>query len=563
MNILARLRSLVVFLLFTAVIAFTVSCNNSHKEVARPKLVIGIVVDQMRWDYLYRFYGRYSKDGFRRLLSKGYECRQTSINYLPSYTAPGHACIYTGSVPSIHGIAGNDWYDAATGVAHYCVDDTSVKATGDKVEGYSMSPANLLTTTITDELRLATNFRSRVYGVSLKDRGSILPAGHLANAAYWYNDKTGNFISSTYYKNPNPQWLQTFNKRRVGDSLVQLGWDLLYKPESYINSTADASPYEGPFKWETTPTFPRRFDTLTPKTRNTVLKSIPAGNTYSIMMAKACIEGEKLGKSGATDFLTLSLSSTDYIGHRFAPNSVEIEDTYLRLDKDIAELLQYLDKKYGKNNYLLFLTADHGAAHNPQFLTDNNVPAGASSTDMTVEINSYLSSIYGLDSIVTFTDNYQICLNESLFTRYTLSRPDVRSTIMKWLKASPEVAYVIDLENQQLAHVPEPIRSMVINGYHVNRSGGIQIILRPGWFNGQGHTTGTTHGTWNPYDAHIPLLWYGWHVPHGATSMSVNMTDIAPTLADMLHLQMPNGCIGKPIQPLLDAQHNKKRKNTE
>jgi predicted AlkP superfamily pyrophosphatase or phosphodiesterase len=563
MNILARLRSLVVFLLFTAVIAFTVSCNNSHKEVARPKLVIGIVVDQMRWDYLYRFYGRYSKDGFRRLLSKGYECRQTSINYLPSYTAPGHACIYTGSVPSIHGIAGNDWYDAATGVSHYCVDDTSVKATGDKVEGYSMSPANLLTTTITDELRLATNFRSRVYGVSLKDRGSILPAGHLANAAYWYNDKTGNFISSTYYKNPNPQWLQTFNKRRVGDSLVQLGWDLLYKPESYINSTADASPYEGPFKWETTPTFPRRFDTLTPKTRNTVLKSIPAGNTYSIMMAKACIEGEKLGKSGATDFLTLSLSSTDYIGHRFAPNSVEIEDTYLRLDKDIADLLQYLDKKYGKNNYLLFLTADHGAAHNPQFLTDNNVPAGASSTDMTVEINSYLSSIYGLDSIVTFTDNYQICLNESLFTRYTLSRPDVRSTIMKWLKASPEVAYVIDLENQQLAHVPEPIRSMVINGYHVNRSGGIQIILRPGWFNGQGHTTGTTHGTWNPYDAHIPLLWYGWHVPHGATSMSVNMTDIAPTLADMLHLQMPNGCIGKPIQPLLDAQHNKKRKNTE
>jgi predicted AlkP superfamily pyrophosphatase or phosphodiesterase len=517
----------------------------------------------MRWDYLYRFYGRYSKDGFRRLLSKGYECRQTSINYLPSYTAPGHACIYTGSVPSIHGIAGNDWYDAATGVSHYCVDDTSVKATGDKVEGYSMSPANLLTTTITDELRLATNFRSRVYGVSLKDRGSILPAGHLANAAYWYNDKTGNFISSTYYKNPNPQWLQTFNKRRVGDSLVQLGWDLLYKPESYINSTADASPYEGPFKWETTPTFPRRFDTLTPKTRNTVLKSIPAGNTYSIMMAKACIEWEKLGKSGATDFLTLSLSSTDYIGHRFAPNSVEIEDTYLRLDKDIAELLQYLDKKYGKNNYLLFLTADHGAAHNPQFLTDNNVPAGASSTDMTVEINSYLSSIYGLDSIVTFTDNYQICLNESLFTRYTLSRPDVRSTIMKWLKESPEVAYVIDLENQQLAHVPEPIRSMVINGYHVNRSGGIQIILRPGWFNGQGHTTGTTHGTWNPYDAHIPLLWYGWHVPHGATSMSVNMTDIAPTLADMLHLQMPNGCIGKPIQPLLDAQHNKKRKNTE
>ncbi len=563
MGISTRFRSLAVFLIFISVVASVISCKKSNKEVARPKLVIGIVVDQMRWDYLYRFYGRYSNDGFRRLLSKGYECRQTTINYLPSYTAPGHACIYTGSVPAIHGIAGNDWYDAGTGEVHYCVDDTSVTATGDKGEGYSMSPANLLTTTITDELRLATNFRSRVYGVALKDRGSILPAGHLANAAYWYNDKTGNFISSTYYKNPNPQWLQFFNKRRVGDSLVQLGWDLLYKPESYINSTADASPYEGPFKWETTPTFPRRFDTLTPKTRNTVLKSIPAGNTYSIMLAKACIEGEKLGKSGSTDFLTLSLSSTDYIGHRFAPNSIEIEDTYLRLDKDIADLLQYLDRKYGKNNYLIFLTADHGAAHNPQFLTDNKVPAGASATDITVEINNYLSSIYGLDSIVAFTDNYQICLNELLFTRYTLSRPDVRNTIMKWLKARAEVAYVIDVENQEIAHVPEPIRSMVMNGYHASRSGGIQIILKPGWFNGQGHTTGTTHGTWNPYDAHIPLLWYGWHVPHGATSMPVGMTDITPTLADMLHLQMPNGCVGKPILPLLEAHNNKKRKNRE
>ncbi len=563
MNIFRCFRSLPILLLSASVLLSIVSCNFLKKDLARPKLVVGIVVDQMRWDYLYRYYSRYGDDGFRRLLSKGYECRQTSINYLPSYTAPGHACIYTGSVPAIHGIAGNDWYDATTGVYHYCVDDTSVTTTGDRNDGYSMSPANLLTTTITDELRLASNFRSRVYGIALKDRGSILPAGHLANAAYWYNDKTGNFISSTYYNNPNPKWLQSFNKRRVGDSLVQQGWDLLYKPETYLNSTADSSIYEGPFKWETSPVFPRRFDTLTSKTRNTVLKSIPAGNTFTIMMAKACIEGEQLGKGENTDFLALSLSSTDYIGHRFAPNSVEIEDTYLRLDKDIANLLQYLDRKYGKNNYLVFLTADHGGAHNPQFLTDNHVPAGASPTDVTTEINSYLSSIFGLDSIVTFTENYQICLNESLFTRYTLSRSDVRSTIIKWLYAQPEVAFVIDLENQQLTNVPEPIRTMVTNGYHSSRSGGIQIILKPAWFYNQGHNTGTTHGTWNPYDAHIPLLWFGWRIPHGSTSTPVYMTDIAPTLADMLHIQMPNGCIGKPIVPLLDAPPKNRRRNRQ
>jgi len=558
MNLLYRFRTHALAILLTSVIASATSCNSKNKEIARPKLVIGIVVDQMRWDYLYRYYGRYSNNGFRRILSKGYECRQTSINYLPTFTAPGHACIYTGSVPAIHGIAGNDWYDAATGIFHYCVDDTATITTGDKNDGYSMSPANLLTTTITDELRLATNFRSRVYGVALKDRGSILPAGHLANAAYWYNDKTGNFISSSYYENSNPKWLQSFNKRRAGDSMVQQGWELLYKPETYINSTADASPYEGPYKWETSPVFPRRFDTLSLKQRNTLLKSIPAGNTLSIMMAKACIEGEQLGMGIATDFLTLSLSSTDYIGHRFAPNSVEIEDTYLRLDKDIANFLHYLDRKYGTNNYLLFVTADHGAAHNPLFLTDNHVPAGVSQSDITIEINNHLSSIYGLDSIVTFTDNYQICLNESLFTRYTLNRTDVRSTIIRWLKTRTEVAYVIDMENNEVATMPEPIRTMVINGYHISRSGGIQVILKPAWFYGQGHTTGTTHGTWNPYDTHIPLLWYGWHIPKGATSRPVNMTDITPTLADMLHLQMPNGCIGKPIESMLETYKQKR-----
>jgi hypothetical protein len=527
--------------------------------VERPKIVIGVVVDQMRWDYLYRYYDRYGSGGFKRLLHDGYDCRNTMINYLPTFTAPGHACIYTGSVPALHGIAGNEWVDLSDGKVHYCVDDTSVRSTGDAEGKASMSPANLLTTTITDELRLATNFRSRVYGVALKDRSSILPAGHLANAAYWYNDKTGDFASSTYYSNPNPDWLKSFNKRKVADSFISQGWHLLYDAGTYAQSTSDSNAYEGPFKWEQAPVFPHTFDTVRGAARNGIIKTIPAGNTYSIMMAKACIEGEQLGKGKETDFLTLSLSSTDYVGHRFAPNSMEIEDTYLRLDKDIAELMKYLDRKFGRKGYVLFLTADHGGAHNPRFLTDKHVPAGVEHGSTFDDLNNSVKEAFGVDSLITFTENYQVCLDEERMSKATADRATVRASIMAWLSAMPEVAYVVDMEQMFRTPVPEPLHTMIVNGYHKTRSGSIQIVLNPGWFGNEGRKTGTTHGTWNPYDAHIPLLWYGWHIPKGSTSEVVHMTDIAPTLADLLNIQMPNGCIGKPVNGLLHTEKKRTR----
>jgi predicted AlkP superfamily pyrophosphatase or phosphodiesterase len=536
-------RLLVIILASAALVS---SCSRSSKEVKRPKIVIGLVVDQMRWDYLYRYYDRYSNAGFKRLINNGFECRQTYINYLPSFTAPGHACVYTGSVPSLHGIAGNDWTDNLTGAHTYCVADTSVRITGD-AEGAPMSPANLLTTTVTDELRLATNFRSRVYGVALKDRSSILPAGHLANGAYWYNEKTGNFVSSSYYKNSNPAWLQEFNKKKEGDRLVKEGWNLLYAADTYVQSTADSNGYEAPFKWEKSPVFPRRFDTLKADARYGLVKTIPAGNTFTLMMAKACIEGEDLGKKDATDFLAISLSATDYVGHRFAPNSIEMEDTYLRLDKEIAELLEYLDRRYGRNNYLFFLTADHGGAHNQQFLTDNHVPAGVEHDAEAASLNASIKQAFGIDSLITFTDNYQITMNDSLIATSHFDRETIRVSVMEWLRDMPEVAYVIDMEHMDRTPVPEPLRTMAVNGYNRNRSGSIQVVPKPGWYENGGRFTGTTHGTWNPYDTHIPLLWFGWNVAKGATAQRYDMTDIAPTIADMLRIQVPNGCIGKTI----------------
>jgi predicted AlkP superfamily pyrophosphatase or phosphodiesterase len=535
------------------------SCVQRQTTINRPKIVIGLVVDQMRWDYLYRYYDRYGNGGFKRLLKDGYNCQNANIDYLPSFTGPGHACIYTGSVPSIHGIAGNNWIDNQTGRNWYCVDDDKVSLAGDKSKTASYSPHNMLTTTITDELRLATNFRSRVFGIAIKDRGAILPAGHTGNAAYWYNDKTGDFVTSTYYDTAyqNPAWLQAFNKQELADKLAKQNWLLLYVDSTYKQSVKDQNDYEDPFKGENNPVFPHKFNELARADRISAIKSTPAGNTLTLNMARACIEGEKLGKNMNADFLCVSLSSTDYAGHQFAPNAVELEDMYLRLDKEIDSFLCFLDKSFGRSNYLFFLTADHGGAHNPKFLNDHKIPAGIA-FNLTADLNSYLRDQFKKDSLVRGIVNYQVFLNEEAIAgNKSLNRDAIKTGIRNWILDKMTatyripVSYVIDMEDVNRYTVPEPIRTMAINGYNHQRSGCLQIILNPGWFESD-RFTGTTHGSWNPYDSHIPLIWYGWHIPKGETNKPCNMTDISATLAALLHIQAPNGCIGKPIIEITD-----------
>lgn len=518
--------------------------------------MIGLVVDQMRWDYLYRYYDMYGEDGFKKLLKNGFSCQNTMVNYLPTFTGPGHTCVYTGSVPSIHGIAGNNWLDNQTGQSLYCVDDNTVWLAGDATKAPSYSPRNLLTTTITDELRLATNFRAKTFGIAIKDRGAILPAGHTANAAYWYNDKTGDFVTSTYYDTQyqNPGWLKTFNNKKEAESLAAQNWNLLYDPKYYGQSTADLTKFEDAFKGESDPVFPHKF---LKSEHLTAIRTIPAGNTLTFDMARACIEGESLGNHGETDFLAISLSPPDYTGHQFAPNSVEAEDMYLRLDQEIADFLHYLDKTYGQDCYLLFLTADHAGAHNPEFLKSNKIPAGIS-FNLTSDLNRYLQDEFKTpDRMVDTILNYEVYLNDTMLAgNKAMHKDEIKNSARNWLlnimpgKYNIPVSYVADLEDMNKTAIPEPVRSMIINGYHRNRSGCLQIILNSGWFESD-RFTGTTHGSWNPYDTHIPLIWYGWNVPKGETHRVTDMTDISATLAAMLHIQMPNGCIGKPITEIV------------
>ena len=531
------------------------TATTTSTAIPRPKLVIGIVVDQMRWDYLYRYYDRYQSNGFKRLLNEGYSCENTQVDYIPTFTGPGHSCIYTGSVPAIHGIAGNDFIVQATGKSMYCTEDTSVQTVGSTTKAGQMSPRNLLTTTVTDELRLATNFRSKVIGIALKDRGGILPAGHTANAAYWFDDKTGNWITSTYYMNDLPQWVKDFNDQKLAETYLKLDWNTLYPIDTYLQSTPDNSKYEGKFKGTDAPTLPVKTSALY-KGNLGLIRTTPYGNTFTLDLAIAAINGEQLGQNDQTDFLALSLSSPDYIGHQFGINAVEIEDTYLRLDRDIANFLTYLDAKIGKGNYTVFFTADHGAAHNTAFLNDHGIPAGVWDAGVTLkDMNKVLAAKFNADSLLISLDNYQVNLNYKVIKANKLDDEPIKQECIKYLQKLPYVMYAVDMTKVQGATIPEALRTRIINGYNVKNSGVIQIVLNPAWFTGHGSgdggPTGTTHGTWNPYDNHIPLVFMGWGIQHGSTVREVHMTDIAPTIAALLHIQAPNGSIGTPIGEVL------------
>ncbi|MDQ2753786.1 MAG: alkaline phosphatase family protein, partial [Bacteroidota bacterium] len=345
-------------------------------ETKRPKLVVGIVVDQMRWDFLYRYANRYGNDGFKRLLREGFSCENTMIPYTPTITACGHTCVYTGSVPAVHGIVGNNWYSRELNRTVYCTDDTTEKTVGSASAEGEMSPRNMLTTTIGDELKLATNFRSKVVGIAIKDRGAILPAGHAANATYWYDGTVGKFISSTYYMDSLPGWVNRFNEQGLPSQYMQKGWQTLYPVNTYTQSTPDEESYEGRFSNESSSSFPHALKGSA-KAPFEILASSPFGNTYTLEFAKTVIQNDHLGSNGVTDMLCVSISSTDYVGHQFGPNSVEAEDTYLRLDKDLALFFQYLDKTIGKNEYTVFLTADHGAINAHGFLEEHKLPGGS------------------------------------------------------------------------------------------------------------------------------------------------------------------------------------------
>ncbi|HTS45291.1 MAG TPA: alkaline phosphatase PafA [Puia sp.] len=543
------------FLCIGLIVTYTAFSQNKDAlfktdQIQRPKLVVGIVIDQMRWDYLYRYYDLYQPDGgFKRLLKEGYSCENTFIPYTPTVTACGHASIYTGSVPAIDGITGNEWWDYKFSELLYCTEDDNINTIGSNTDAGKMSPHNLLVTTIGDELRLATNFHTKVIGIALKDRAAILPAGHSANAAYWCDEKTGTWITSSYYMKELPSWVKELNAKKLVDGYFALNWNTLYPISRYTQSAPDEEPYEHrPFGADPKG-FPYKLSQFAGKNYG-LLPVTPYGNTFTLEMAKAAIQGEKLGLDSGTDMLAISLSTPDYIGHTFGPNSVEQEDDFLRLDIDLGNFFNYLDSQLGKGQYLVFLTADHGVAHVPLFLKEHKIPAGnLDDKNIVVALNNLLKDRFKVDKLVIGIFGFQVYLDRNAIIAAHLDKGQVYDDVIDYLQQQPGVSRAIPLNRLNDVTLNSTMKNMLTNGYYLSRSGDIQIIQEPQWIEGF-DSGGTTHGVWNPYDSHIPLLWYGWRISPGKTNQKVYMTDIAPTIATLLHIQMPSGSIGNVIEEI-------------
>ena len=538
-----------VLLVLACVVLEAQTTTTQIKKLERPKLVVGIVIDQMRWDFLYRYNDKYEKGGFRRLLNEGFACENTMINYIPSVTAIGHTTIFTGSVPAIHGIAGNEWYDPRTGKSTYCTDDSTVQAVGTTNKGNQMSPHNLLATTITDELMLATNFQSKVVGVSLKDRAAILPAGHNPTAAFWMDDASGKFVSSSYYLKALPEWVNAFNNSKAIDKLLANGWSPLLPIDQYTESTTDDVPWEGVLKGAVNPVFPYDVQKIYALDHGS-LRQMPFGNSLTLQFAKAAVDGYKLGQEKTTDFLTVNCASTDYSGHLVGPNAIEIEDVYLRLDRDLATFFTYLDMKIGKGNYLLFLTADHGAAHAEGFMEANKMPTGLLDKDMKTKLESMLAGKFGSKKLVAGIENFQVTFNKNRIDSLNLDLDKIKTSTVHFLQQQEGIQFAVDQDKISEASIPSPLKEMMINGYSQKRSGSVLMVTDPGWLPSYSKK-GTTHSVWNPYDTHIPLIFMGWKIEHGATYRTTHMTDISATIAALLHIQMPSGCIGSPIAEVI------------
>ncbi|MGX1025204.1 alkaline phosphatase PafA [Psychroflexus sp. MBR-150] len=533
-------------LLFIIIVSNFINAQTSSQK---PKLIVGIVVDQMRYEYLHRFEKHYSNQGFKRLMQEGFFAKNTHFSYIPTYTGPGHASIYTGTTPANHGIIANNWYDKFENKSVYCVQDNNANSIGVEGEAGQMSPHRMLNTSIADQNRLDTQFRGQTFGVSIKDRGAILPAGHTANAVYWFaGGNDGKFISSDFYIDELPKWVKKFNKNTK--QYIKT-WETLYPIENYIESGSDLNDYEFGFKGKSTATFPYDLKQLKSENNNfDILKPTPFANTMLTDFAEKLIKNENLGQDDDTDFLTISYSSTDYAGHNFGVNSKEVQDMYIRLDQNIADLLNYLDQNVGKNNYTLFLTADHGAVHVPNYLKEKNIPAGYfDAKKLNKAMNEFVNEKFGSSKLIEGFSNQNIFFDYEELEEQNVEVDDLQEALYYFLLQYDKIDRVYTREMIENSSHSTAFSRNVANGFHPKRSGDVIYILEPAVISYP--QKGSTHGSYMSYDTQVPLIFYGQGVLQKQSYQSYYIKDIAPTIAALLGIAQPNGTTGSVISEVL------------
>ena len=518
----------------------------------KPRLIVGIVIEQMRSDYISRFWDKFGEGGFKRLIQNGTWCRNASYNYFYTQTAVGYATMFTGSMPASHGIVSNEWYDRVSNKLTKAVSDESVKTVGGSYDAGKYSPRNMLGTTIGDEIKLTNFQQSKVFGVSLDPVSAILSAGHMADGAFWYDDENGSWITSSYYMQYLPNWLIDENKKKLADLYLTKIWDTTFPVQQYFSSLTDANPYETGIDGRIV--FPYYLSDLSRgmsiSARYRLLKQTPFGNSLTRDMAIATMVNENLGKDEFTDLLTVSFVATEYIGNAFGPLSVELEDAFLKLDKDLEHFLQFIDEFVGKQNTLIFLTSNHGAAQTPAYLADSKVPVGSFNFNSALALlRSYLNALYGNGEWIKGYFGQQLYLNSDLIEKSKHKLDDFRNTVAEFMVQFTGVSNTITATSLQNNQFTEGYRSKMQNNYFPRRSGDVFVNLHPGWVEKSEWVT--SHNSAYPYDAQVPLIWYGWKVKRDMIVRPVDMTDVAPTVSAMLNIMVPNAATGKVIDELV------------
>jgi predicted AlkP superfamily pyrophosphatase or phosphodiesterase len=544
---------------FLFILSFIYSFSLTQAQIGsrippeKPKLIIGIVVEQMRYDYIYKYLDKFGEGGFKRLLMEGANCKSANFNYLFTQTSVGHATIATGTTPSYHGIVAEEWYNGLKNKIINCVDDDKESTIGGSYDGGRYSPRQLLTSTIGDEIRLASFMKSKVIGVSMQPKAGILSTGQLANAAYWLDDISGNWVTSSFYKKELPQWVKDFNDKKFADLYMAQKWETKFPITDYIDRCLpDDNKYETGIEGQKVFPYVLSLIPIKDKAKKySLLRYTPFGNTYTKDMAISAIVNDSLGKDDNTDLLMVTFSATEYIGQNFGPQSIELMDAFIRLDADLEHFLSFIDQEIGKQNVLVFLTSDHGVAHNPDYMADNGMPVGYFSHTAALSLlKSYLNAVYGKGDWVKNYYAQQLYLNRDLIEDSKLNLADVQQKTAQFLLQFTGVANTITASTLQTIYFPSGVFSKMQNSYNQKRSGDVFINLEPGWIEKNG--VAVAHNSSYTYDTHVPLIWYGWKVKRSFISNPVDMEDIAPTISDFLNIPMPNAATGKTISGLIN-----------
>jgi len=552
-QILPEMKRILIFISFI-IVSFTLSAQTAYIPPEKPRLVIGIIVEQLRYDQLERMRDMLPDNGIRRMVNEGTYYRNASHDYLLTQAAPGYATISAGTSPAMHGVTSDTWFHPFTDQMIFCVQDPTASPVGGSFETGLFSPANLLSSTFADELQMSSCGASKVYGIGIKEMGAILTAGHAADGAFWYDDRTGTWMSSTYYTTELPSWLKDLNALMLPGQYLNQDWSPLMNPSLYPGCQVDSSAMERGFNNQTW--FPYDMKALSTvgnlinsKRDYSILRETPFADDFTTELALRLIENEQLGQDEYIDYLAITYSSSDYIGHRFGPSSVEASDALVRLDKNVSLLLDRIDKSLGKKNVLVYFISAHGVSEIPAVLEKSHIPAGYFRVNQSLQLlRSYLNAVYGQgDWVKGFFDN-QIFLNRALIEDANIGLEDIQKKVARFMVQFSGIASAVPSTAFEMSDFSGGLLLKMNNSFRPQRSGDVMITLNPGWVEKNDNVTG--HNSPYEYDSHVPLIWYGWTVSRASVTRSVNIRDIAVTLSVLCKVPLPNAANGDPLHEL-------------